>query len=477
MEKGSAQAKKATEDLNKSLTATDAISTKVGEKFTNLVKQASGAVLAFLSVGAIVGGIKAAADYNLQLARTSKELNINVETLDAWSTAVKKSGGTAEGFQQTVKTMNAALFDISQKGTSGSLFMPLRELGIRILDSKGKIRSFISLLPEIAGAFEHMSKAKSADLGKRLGLDQGTINLLQQGRREVDAVIARQKELGVATKKDTETALKFNEQWEDTAHVFRSVFTSVGTSVLPILTKLLQYIEKGAQYFRDHSDLIVGGIIAIGAAITVALLPAIASAVVAFSPFLTIGAVIAGIGAAFALIYEDIQAFRKGNDSLLGELIKKWPIVGEIFKFIVGEVKGTIAILQSLGKFIIDYWEGIISVIKSVVDGIMSAIDKIAGAYNKVKSFLGFGNGNTQVNVAAAQQALATANNSPINSQTSNSLSFANQTSNRSTSISAGPINIHTQATDAKGISKDIGGGLNRQMRQVANDLDDGVAA
>jgi len=43
--------------------------------------------------------------------------------------------------------------------------------------------------------------------------------------------------------------------------------------------------------------------------------------------------------------------------------------------------------------------------------------------------------------------------------------------------VNIGKVEVQTQATDATGISKQIGDTLHAQMRQAVNRFDDGIAA
>ena len=49
-----------------------------------------------------------------------------------------------------------------------------------------------------------------------------------------------------------------------------------------------------------------------------------AATLVAISPFLLIGAAIAAVGVAFALLYEDVVAYLGGQESYIGDLAEKY---------------------------------------------------------------------------------------------------------------------------------------------------------
>lgn len=113
--------------------------------------------------------------------------------------------------------------------------------------------------------------------------------------------------------------------------------------------------------------------------------------------------------------------------------------------------------------------------------------DKVEAAYRRGDLFeireikadiIGVGMpADTAAAIAKGQADIATASTTPLASQTSNSIANSSRTSNRETNIKVERIEVQTQATDAQGIGRDIGGGMNVQMRQALAGFDDGVVA
>lgn len=523
IKQGAEKAKPPIEGLKKSLSSVDSVSQKLNTSFGGLAKRLGGIVLAFASVSSAINGIKSAAHVADQIENLSDITGESAENISVWGDAVQKSGGSAEGFHETLKSVTASLTDFATKGKS-RVAPFFQELGIKMVDSRGKARKFLDILPELADSFQRVSKAESLGIGQKLGLDEGTINLLQKGRVGVEEIIRKQKELGVVTKQDTEIAAKFKNQWDDTKIVFRSVFLGINTIILPVLTKLGEMFEKVGKFARKHSDFIVAALTSIAVTLTVVLLPAIVATIAGFAPFILIAGIIGTVATAIGLIYDDIQHFRKGNASLIGEIIKKWPLVATIFiglkdaLVIVWDIaKGFFTFLyeaassptrawENFKKVLIKAWDdilakfpiiktaftevgnwfiaignrikmvfdGIATAIKSVVGFIMGAIDKVIGAYTKVKNFV-TGDSTIKASVSAGQSALTTANETPLASQSINSITNASRSLSRHTNVKVGDVIINTPATDIKSISQDASKSLEVQIRQAQDSADNGV--
>lgn len=457
VKKGTEKAKKTTDDLNTSLKKTDLTSQKLGSSFSGLIARATGAFAAILSTGAIIAGIRSAAHYADEIGKLSEVLDINIGDVDAWTSAVKKSGGSAESFASSARSLNASMAEFAAKGTSRAA--PFFEaLGISLLDTQGKARKVVDVLPELADKFSKLSRSEALGIGQKIGLDQSTVLLLTKGKTAVDEIIKKQKELGVVTKKDAEIAEKFNDQIEDTSRSFKSLFTVVGSVVLPGFTSILKAVETVAVFMRENSTLIEGALIGIGTAIALYVLPPLAAtafaAFITAAPFLLIGAAVAALVAIFALLYEDITAFLNGADSLTGKVLKKFPIIGEVVKGIIG------------------FFKQLISFVKEFID-LFGSFTKV---FTKLKDLFTGDNELTQ-NIVAGKQAIELANSSPLAPQSTTSIVSASRALTRNTDIKTGDIIINTQATSAEGIASAIGTNLEDQMRSVLSVYDDGVAA
>ncbi|MGJ0509062.1 MAG: hypothetical protein ACR652_18465 [Methylocystis sp.] len=528
VDKGTQKAEKSSKSLEEALRQVDGQTDKVGDGFLKMASSLGGAIGAALSVAGITAAVMSAADNADALGEFSDKLGLNIEEVNAWGDAVQVNGGTAEGFRGSLESLIDGMVTFATKGTSRvSPFFD--ELGIKMVDAEGKARDVMEVLPELADAFEGLSKQESAGLGRKLGLDQGTIMLLQQGRRAVDEQIAKQKELGTVTKEAAEIAGKFNDEYDNTAKVFRSLFTIVGSSVLPALTAILGGVQRFGGFLAKNSDFVVGLLIALGSAVLIYALPPFVSlavaVVTAFAPFLLMGAVIAGVSIAFALLYDDIMNFIDGNDSLIGQILTQFPMIGDVIQGVIGYVKalwdavswvfesivsvlqisiegwrvlfGVIADgfsgfvsgssvvqtmlatlaenFQSFKDIVGGVWDGLTSKVQGFINLIRNVITLISGVAGKITGVLDGVKAN--LGIGEAQAAIAESGSTAINNTSSNAISNSSKSVNKTTSVQTGPITVQTQATDAEGIAGAIGSSMGQQMRQAASTIDDGVAA
>lgn len=439
VEKGAETAAKSVDKLEKNLKSSNVQTQKAGESFVKMSNQAAAALGSIISVGALIGGFFRAQTIANDLADISEVIGISVEELSLWGDAVSKSGGTAAAFQNTIQTMSS---DFQQLATVGkSRLLPFFEqLGISVVDSSGRVRDVMDVLPQLAEAFGKLSKQEALGFGKKLGLDTGTIRLLQQGKEGVEAVLARQRELGVVTAQQAEVAKEYNDALDDVGHAYRTLSLRLARDLLPPLTGFYNLLQKVITYLAAHSDAVIYFIIALSAAMSgLAIKMAIALA-----PIL---AVISAF-ALFAVAAEDIRTFLNGGDSLTGRMVE-W---GKQFTALRAAAQLLVLMLTVLA----DVW------------------DRLRG--RELPNYSKGGPVDVTAGLARAQQQISFSQETPLASLSSASMQSGGLLRNNSNSIQIGEVNVNTQATDADGIAKSISGTLGTQMNQLQANFDDGIA-
>lgn len=455
LDKGAKEAKGIVDKLDESLASTDKRTQALGTGLVRMAGMATAALGAVVGFGAVLHGVLSTANMANELLDLSNAIGVSVEDLSAWSMAVSKSGGTAQDFQNDIKGIATDMAQISVTGKS-KLLPFFRELGVSVTDSSGHVKKAIDLLPELADAFSKVSPEQALGLGQKLGLSQGTIMLLQQGRREVEAVIDRQKELGVVTTKQAEIAKRYNDTVQDTAHSYRTLTMTIGSAILPAMTWFFEVVQSGIMFLIEHKDLAVGFFIALAGAVMAYAVPAFITLAAAtlpiWGPIAAGVAIVGALAAAFALLYEDVMIFVKGGDSLIGRVLD-WLNGFESFRIAV----------EALGN---------------AFGWVADKAEKFFGWLGKINSEGGPNITATGRLVGRAQQQIGIAGQTPLAATTGGAIGLGRPLANlRNTSVQIGEVNVQTQATDAEGMAGAAAGALSNQMRQAQSNFDDGVAA
>ena len=463
----------ATEDLDESL-----------KKMSSSAKRS---LVAVVSAGAVIAGTFNAIRQADQIGKFSDALGLNVEELDAWGQAVIRFGGTAEGFQGVIGNLTTQLTEFSITG-GGQIAETFALLGISAFDAQGKVKPTLDVLLELSDVFSQLGKAEAVTFGQKLGLDQGTILLLQQGRREVNELIRRQKELGTVTREDTELAAKFNSAWADTRQIFNRLFLTIGSKILPTFNRILNSVGSIIDFLDDHKEGVITFFTIIAGVVTAVYLPAMlkaaAATIVALAPFILIGLAITAVAAAIALLVDDIIAYNRGQKSLIGTLEKSFPAFKEFLDFIKSfktafdSTDGALNTLTKGLRLLPNILGTLFPPLRLLTDLLekLSNNDLELGDLNPFKIF-GLTDEGFKSLVDKARLELGIADNNGLAAQTSNTINNNRTTANRNTNVSVGSVNVNAPRGDSTEISRNISNALSDQMQNAVNQFDDGVVA
>lgn len=539
LDKGLGETEKKAEGLIDKLKGVDKEGAKAGASLYDLIGKGAGLLGVGLSIGALVAGVKSTAAAYDELGKLAARFRSTADAVDEFRDAAGLLGISEETSVGALKALDTAIQDtFLGMGRAKKVF---EEMGITVTDAQGKIKPTTEVMTELAEKMKGMERGTQIRVMERLGLDPSMLKLfnadlaaLQKRMADVDKAsgfnldqaVKRSAEFTKATKGLTLEVNTLKMYIEKLSEGFKIATMPFFTEALGVATK---YVKMFVDFLLKHNKFMEGVFIAVGGAIAYFLIPAAINGAIAvwamIAPFALIGLAVAAVGVAFALLYDDIMTFIEGGDSMIGQVVNKWPIVGQIlkalgaefvflwdvakavFNFLVGmfddpaaafeqfksdisagidaliehfpglkEVVGTITdAFTAAGDTITGVWEAVMAAIKAAIAVVMDGINTVVSAFNKAKSFLGFGGGDSE-GLAAGKNALGQASGAALGAQTSNSISNTTK-GGKTTSVQVGKVEVHTQATDAQGISKAIGGTMQTQMRQAVNNFDDGVLA
>ena len=282
-----------------------------------------------------------AAKANRELDTTAKNLGMARKELSAWQGAAEMAGESAGGMSSYMKTLSGDMQSLIMMGDT-SVLPYFNALGVSLLDSSGKARQLDDVMLDLADRFSTMDRTKAYTLAQQMGIDDGTFNTLSRGRAEMQRMLDIQREMYHSSEADIENSRKLTEaravlnaQWE-------SLKLMIGNALIPAVTFLTEVVSKFVGFLVKHEHVTKGVFLGIATAIGVFLIPMLMTATAAvfafIAPFTPLIAAVAGLGAAFGLLYDDYKTWAEGGKSLFD-----W---GKFTSYINGSKVST----DSLGK-------------------------------------------------------------------------------------------------------------------------------
>jgi hypothetical protein len=264
---------------------------------------------------AIIGGTVAIKRFvsdmiesNAALDRFSQNLNRSVSDISAWSNAAELAGGSAEGLQGTMDMLSKSQTELQLTGQS-SLIPYFSALGVSLADAQGKARPVNDLLLELADRFSRMDRTTANNMGRMMGIDQGTMNLLLKGRGEVELLIKRQKEYGAVSKQQAEEASRLRNAMVASKQSFEAFGRELLSAATPALEKMFAIFSDFGSWIQENKEFVQTFLTSIAVG-----LAGIAAATIPIN--LTVAAVLA-LAAAIAALYQDYQTWKRGGESLI----------------------------------------------------------------------------------------------------------------------------------------------------------------
>lgn len=497
---------------------------KEASSVSKLVKRIAGFAVASFSVGAAISGAFARADNIRAIEQTSDAIGAAIENVDAFGKAAEAMGGDAQGARDSLTDMAEKMGEAMSDVESGAS-KAFKSLGISLNSADGSTKDAISGMLDLASAVEGLDRSAAVFKIKELGItDNRTVEMILKGRQELERMLRVQKEQGVVTKEAAENSRKLTEATGSLKNMLSSAGASFLDSIIPALTKVIEWLGKGVSWMQENKNFVIGFFGSIAAVVTALYLPAMISAAAATLaatwPLLLIGAAIAAAAAAFALIYDDVMNFVEGNDSFIGQVFEKYPMVEKIVMTLIDAFKQMWQILitgaQQVGDFVaagfqqviagikaaIDYLveaygaiqgfvdkslaafqsmsDGIAAIFALIVDTVKSSMSFVTGGIDKIKSGISgvagfFGFGDSGEAMGAANKKISSASSAPSNGVTSSAISNSARNSSEQ-NIQIGQVTVQTNATDAQGMASGAKSELQNQLKNLEHESATGVA-
>lgn len=271
---------------------------------------------------------------NAALDRLAKNLGTSVTTLSAWGNAVEEVGGSAKSVQGTFDMLSKAQTQIRLTGES-SLIPFFARLGINLGAFGEKARPVEDILLDLSDKFSKMDQTQANNMGRMMGLDQDTLNLLLKGRQAVELMIKRQKEHNAVTKAEAEQDAKWQHEIVTLNQTLNKFGRDLLQSAAPALETLIGWLSKFGDWVHANQEFVTDflKVMAVGLGVL-----AIATAPID----LTVAAVIA-LGAAIALLYQDYQTWKRGGNSFVD-----WQVWKDRVDAVTASLTKLRTVLQSL---------------------------------------------------------------------------------------------------------------------------------
>ncbi|WAX22796.1 hypothetical protein MAJJADAN_00034 [Pseudomonas phage Amjad_SA] len=152
--------------------------------------------------------------------------------------------------------LSASLTELKLTGNTGILPY-LQALGVSVADANGKAKPLDDLLADIGDKLNALPNREDAfNIGRNLGIDEGTINLLLKGRAEVERLLASQRAYSDA---DAKAAREAAEKWEQAKLRIERASQALVISLLPVMERLVETTAEFVETITPGLEMVTNG--------------------------------------------------------------------------------------------------------------------------------------------------------------------------------------------------------------------------
>ncbi len=309
-----AKVQKASDDAAKAAGKSAASTKQAGKGFIGLKAGVLKALAPLAAFGVIVNRTINFAKQGEGLLFMANSATVAAERFTALAMAAERLGGSRAGMAASLGSLSSSLMGI-RRGEENGLTQASMYYGVKFY-GPGGVATPEEMLENIARAMEGRSVAEQMDMGRMLGLDDGTIRLLQRGVRGLRQEMALAKKYNPFDKQTLKNVQDFQYSLRELKAAFTMVAGQFLRDLIPHFKRWAE-IGKGAfDYLIDHADAVKLTMAAIGTAI-----------LAAFGPLYLLGGLL-------VLLVDDFATFARGGESALEPLWKKIMCIYKGLKFI-----------------------------------------------------------------------------------------------------------------------------------------------
>jgi hypothetical protein len=224
------------------------------ESWGSLKKEILGVAAAFLGLDAIKNAVGDVTKFNKEVSQSAQSIGVSAQELSAWGMAVERMGGDANSARASLQHLADIFNELKSGHASPAIFEWFGRLqaegGVKLNAAKPMLEQ----LPQIAEGLKHIAQTEGAGralfVGKQLGLDDGMIRLLMQGKDAVRGIVEDMRKLA-PTAEQIDKTNQLYRAWVELKQMFESLANILTANFAPAFQAI---IEKFTEWFGILKD-------------------------------------------------------------------------------------------------------------------------------------------------------------------------------------------------------------------------------
>lgn len=201
-----------------------------------------------LQLGAVVGGAFGMKALTSDFAASTNTLTdfaqvfgSSAEEIMAFGNALRTEGGTLESFMSQMRHLEGL-----RSGTLVGATGFIAEAGKAGLNTASFLiaKTTTEAYRNLADQFSRLSQQQRINVAAALGLDEASIRLLSQGSAQVDALVAKFRDIRPLTGEMSQAARDFRNEWVELESNIGGVSNAISEKILPVINDITRDVNS-----------------------------------------------------------------------------------------------------------------------------------------------------------------------------------------------------------------------------------------
>jgi hypothetical protein len=187
------------------------------------------------------------------LGRFAARIDESPQKIDAWGKAAERVGGSADATAASFQKIADALNELHTNGKAlpQAYYRLMADSGVRI-DTEHGPAAFMEGVAKAVNKLSQTDPSKATFYAQGMGIDAGTISLMQQYGGAIDKYVG-----GIMGLAPTNEQIKASQQLQEAWAKFQQTLVSLGQTVLPTLNDVLgPALDSWSKWVLANRDLI-----------------------------------------------------------------------------------------------------------------------------------------------------------------------------------------------------------------------------
>lgn len=225
---------------------------KVAAQFFGQIRNQVIALAAVFTAGAgLKSFVESVTTADAAVGRTARNIGMTTEALTAWQGVAERAGGSAAGIAGSMQGLSQQFQQLALTGQS-AVVPYFRAIGVALIDAQGKMRPMSDILLDLSDKFSKMDPQRAQALGRGMGLDEGTVNVLLHHRQELEALLEAQHKIGHANDADSAAAAKREYAYKALSQASTDLGRKLLTALTPAISVVIRGLTAMAEWFAKH---------------------------------------------------------------------------------------------------------------------------------------------------------------------------------------------------------------------------------